>query len=78
MIEPTFLPAPKIAETRFQSKIPTSPQFKHPTNVSTNATMFTIAIFFPPIIVLCKTKSNMQAMFFEKNLAIFVKKMEKC
>ena len=72
MIEPTDLPAPKIAETRFQSKIPTKPQFNAPTKTSTNEMMFAIAILIPPLLIICaekakKYRTNFFVIIFNKN-----------
>lgn len=47
---PTFIPAPNIADTRFQLKIPTSPQLILPIATKMNAIIFAINIPQPPNI----------------------------
>ena len=52
---PTGRPAPKIAVTKFQLNMPTSPQFIAPISTKTEAIMFAITILLPSYTdILCK------------------------
>lgn len=60
MIDPTARVPPKIAPTKFQSKIPTKPQLTAPRSTSTYAIIFAINIITSEVIV-CKKQLYIQS-----------------
>ncbi len=78
---PTGSPAPKIAVTRFQLKIPTNPQFMAPIMTKIEAIIFAIIIFSPPTLIFCARFVKLLNLIFDLKIAnilhFLVKKSKK-